>query len=732
MTDEHRDEVFDRLLTRALAEPELLAGLKEPGAPAAGDLREAATARRRLIAAQVRGAEEAYERAALEHRGEQRKRRRRRRVGLVSAAVAALLLLTASAAWGWDRELQDAAAGHRAVSAGGVALKSLLFVPGLVLAATLVGLLLWWSCHLLWPATRVKETRAHKRRLDATILSSAATVVLLVATSISAGAWRLTRERLGPEASLGWQTPLAVGSGVVLVAAIVLILNWFADVPVKGRADRTDQDRLHRLADDWHTALYESLLGFLRTTLSERMSEQTARRYATTLSLGPAPGLRRVRALDWHVPTPAEDRLFMISDGMDGGSIALAGPRGVGKTELLKSFCTTGDGTAPVRLSVELTAPVSYDRREFMLHLFARLCERVATAGLKSSAEAGRHLQHIRFLRTTSGEVSAGGGWAGWSLSVKRGTSQARQPLSYPEIVQALTDFLAVVGKELAAGRTGRRLVVAIDELDRIMPVTSARDFLNELKAVFDVPHCLFVLSVSDEALKEADLAATGRRDAFDSAIDEVIRVEPLDYRTAVRLLGSRVIGLPEPFAALFYCLSGGMPRELLRTARAAVALVTPEGSRPPAETTAEGSRPLAEITAALVERELARIANSAGNGASAASELLQFFRADLVAEQGGLRRLGDRIAGHAALLPDGDRLGLTLANRAYHLDTVSEIFSAALSKEHIDRAARPGTPGSFPVLARAQHEIGSADTLARSTLQEIRQAWGLSALPGV
>jgi hypothetical protein len=120
--------------------------------------------------------------------------------------------------------------------------------------------------------------------------------------------------------------------------------------------------------------------------------------------------------------------------------------------------------------------------------------------------------------------------------------------------------------------------VIGIDELDRIEPIQRARDFLNELKVVFDMPDCLFVLSISDEAPREADLAQPGRRDSFDSAIDEVVLVEPLSYQNAVRLLGTRAIGLPEPFIALFHCLSGGMPRDLLRTARAAASQVASEG----------------------------------------------------------------------------------------------------------------------------------------------------------
>ncbi|MEV4173114.1 hypothetical protein [Nonomuraea sp. NPDC049709] len=45
-------------------------------------------------------------------------------------------------------------------------------------------------------------------------------------------------------------------------------------------------------------------------------------------------------------------------------------------------------------------------------------------------------------------------------------------------------------------------------------------------------------------------------------------------------------------------------------------------------------------------------------------------------------------------------------------------------------RASQPGHAGSFPALARVQHEIGTADRLARSTLSEVRKAWRLDPLP--
>lgn len=97
------------------------------------------------------------------------------------------------------------------------------------------------------------------------------------------------------------------------------------------------------------------------------------------------------------------------------------------------------------------------------------------------------------------------------SLGLKRGVSRTRQPLTYLEIVGRLKKFLVQITHYLDRDA---RLIVAIDELDRIQPATDARRFLSEIKVIFDAPGCLFLLSVSDDVLREAELAPVGRRES--------------------------------------------------------------------------------------------------------------------------------------------------------------------------------------------------------------------------
>ncbi|MEO3812352.1 P-loop NTPase fold protein [Sphaerisporangium sp. B11E5] len=565
---------------------------------------------------------------------------------------------------GWTREHATALTERRALSPGAVLFDSFALLVGSVLASALFATLAA-KLYRLSRSLRAGDEVARARRSWTT----AFVAVLIMAIFVTAGAttsgalvWQYAHGRpLGANTPYGWGAVVGLAAGALFVVPYLLILKVADGQGIRVRPPEADRAEAGRLRVAWRDAVAEALRGFLRAEIGAHV----ARRYAMTLELAEAPGLRQVRGLGFHVPTRAEETLVAVANGMDGGSIALSGPRGVGKTDLLHAFCLDGGD----RMGVVMAAPVVYERREFMLGLFARLCRQVTAAGMDAAAQAAAHLRWIEYLQTRTDEagVSAGGGWLG--LSAKRGVSHARQPLTYLEIVDALKGFLAVTATELTTkGGKPRGLVVGIDELDRIEPAARARDLLNELKVVFDVPGCLFLLSVSDEALREADLAPVGRRDVFDSAIDEIIRVEPLDLATAIRLLDTRAVGLPVPFTALFHCLSGGMPRDLLRTARAAAALP----GRPAS---------LGEVAAALVTRESARLVD--------------------------------------------DHEPLASVRRAF-LGTVEEVFTAALTKDDVLKAAEPGFPGSFDILAGIRRDLGVADERAARSLDEVRRAWGL------
>src|SRR3712207_2741020 len=62
--------------------------------------------------------------------------------------------------------------------------------------------------------------------------------------------------------------------------------------------------------------------------------------YKTTLAITSAPGLAEVFDPAYEIPTEPKEKLHRLLTNMPGGRIGISGPRGVGKTTLLGSFCS--------------------------------------------------------------------------------------------------------------------------------------------------------------------------------------------------------------------------------------------------------------------------------------------------------------------------------------------------------------------------------------------------------
>jgi hypothetical protein len=422
--------------------------------------------------------------------------------------------------------------------------------------------------------------------------------------------------------------------------------------------------------------------------------------HSTVLTSTAAPGVFGSSPLSAHQRTRAGVRLAELVDSVAGGSFALAGPRGSGKTNLLQAFCAgtyTKAGQA-TDLTVFAAAPVEYVPREFLLHLYAETCRAVLARGgssdLAKAARAG--LDAIAYVQTISREHSGKFGFRGADYSLKRGVSLAGRPPTYPEVVNDFREFVRLAAESLAPSR----VVIAIDEIDRIGSGESARRFLNELKAIFDVPGCFYLISVSTEAQHDFELSGMGLRSVFDSSFHEVVRVDYLDFDLARRLLRRLVVGLPEQFAALAYVFSGGLARQLVRAARD----VLRQG---------EGAM-LSEVAYTLTQDELVRVCLTTGDALTALDDrrgVTKLLRAlmerpdDLHAYAQRLRASYD---GESASVRDLSDLA---AARIMFLAVVREVFTDDLDEVLPDR---------FDALARARRYAGSNPVTGLELLEEL------------
>ena len=122
---------------------------------------------------------------------------------------------------------------------------------------------------------------------------------------------------------------------------------------------------------------------FIREHINRLLDEQE---HPPLMHVRSAPGLAELSDRERLLMTDSMHALGRSNTDMSSGSIGVSGPRGVGKTTLLRYFCdpsydvVTGNREGFLTshdLRLMVSAPVSYDSREFILHIFSRLCEEV-------------------------------------------------------------------------------------------------------------------------------------------------------------------------------------------------------------------------------------------------------------------------------------------------------------------------------------------------------------------
>lgn len=125
-----------------------------------------------------------------------------------------------------------------------------------------------------------------------------------------------------------------------------------------------------------------------------------------------------------------------------------------------------------------------------------------------------------------------------------------------------VTEFRALAEQ---LSREEIKVVVAIDELDKIGSVEDVRKLLRSVKGVLDPAGVVLLVSVSDEAVTHLGLSGLRGRDEISSSFTSMMKVPPL-RREELRTLIESLLGVQkDDVADVVWVLTAGNHREAVR-----------------------------------------------------------------------------------------------------------------------------------------------------------------------
>ncbi|MBQ1037560.1 P-loop NTPase fold protein [Micromonospora sp. C81] len=332
-------------------------------------------------------------------------------------------------------------------------------------------------------------------------------------------------------------------------------------------------------------------------------------------------------------------------------------------------------------------------------------------------ARAIREEERLRFLQNVaverSGTLKAK---VGLELGRKRTRQLLEQPTSLPDLVRSYRSFAEDSLIWWRRFWTSGHLVIIIDELDRVTEVEAAERFINDVKGIFGIRHCTYLVTVSEDALSQFERRMVGIRPVLDSTFDEVVRLPVLDFVQAKELLERRLVGLPHAFIALCHALSGGIPRDLIRAARTLIDL---------RRTTRQVD--LCGLTHGIVLQEVGRLKSGligrVNNdlAGSAAFRLLRIL-ADPewpAPNETYMLNSASELIRQGEVTEDDERVSTELGVALYYYGTILQVFAdfEADSVKDFDRLAK-----SAQSLAVARSVMPASVELAYVHLQRLRE----------
>jgi hypothetical protein len=160
----------------------------------------------------------------------------------------------------------------------------------------------------------------------------------------------------------------------------------------------------------------------------------------------------------------------------------------------------------------------------------------IRTFRRRLSVEAANAVRRVSYIEKLSATAESSAAWKNFGFKQSSGVDLDQVPLAEPELVAELSELVK------ALHRGGYQIRIGIDELDKLSSGDEAERFLTGIKVLFSIRNCSFLLTISENAAAQFARRGMPIRDVFDSSLDTVIIVRPLNFsrNRLVRLVRRR------------------------------------------------------------------------------------------------------------------------------------------------------------------------------------------------
>jgi KAP family P-loop domain len=384
--------------------------------------------------------------------------------------------------------------------------------------------------------------------------------------------------------SLGWALSLFIAAASVSVLLIALIwlltqrIDWLNE-QVASTAGRVHDEMLND---------FKAISSVLSVELQRASTDPM-------LQLSAAPALIELESARVQPFASFKDVVEFLESHRTS-AVGVGGRRGIGKTALLRWIKYELE---PKWIVIYIPAPATYDAADFVRTIFVMTAKEVIqkysvvlSEGRRASfTEPFRQLSNNRRIGGLSQQAldsitgarsyqrTSAAGIAGKGMTLQRGrqSTWTQRERSHPELIAGFKEYL-----EQYRLWGGRPVAIVIDELDKLQEADEAIAAVNGLKDLFHIPNTHFVVSVSEDALRRFAMRGVPFRDVFDSAFDTIVKLDvpsPGEAREMLARRSGELQGFPMPVVLFCYAWSGGVPRDIIRAARACVTIRNRKGA---------------------------------------------------------------------------------------------------------------------------------------------------------